>query len=267
MWTKHSRVDPKFLPGRMEQTMPLQAIIFDLGGTLIDWPDWDEDVNRRWALSYDYLTTHVPSTHWPDREAYVYAMREAERTHWQQVTESQASSTPISLLRQGFHFLDYEVGEEDLLVAMDGYARAVNGWAIIFPDTVQTLLALRKRGYPLGLLSNTWWAAEWHNADLAAHGLTALLDEVVYTSDLPHSKPHPATFLEVTKRLRVDPKQCVMIGDRMIDDVSGAQGVGMRGVWKKNNYPWPKPEYIVPSGVISTLSELLPLLEEWEQEG
>ncbi len=23
----------------------LQAVIFDLGGTLIDWPDWDEEVD------------------------------------------------------------------------------------------------------------------------------------------------------------------------------------------------------------------------------
>jgi len=29
------------------------AVIFDLGGTLLDWPDWNEDVSRRWALYYD----------------------------------------------------------------------------------------------------------------------------------------------------------------------------------------------------------------------
>jgi putative hydrolase of the HAD superfamily len=40
----------------------------------------------------------------------------------------------------------------------------------------------------------------------------------------------------------------------------------MRAVWKKNDCPWPKPEHIVPSAVIATLAELLPLLEEWEQE-
>src|SRR5579859_6367937 len=214
--------------------MGLQAIIFDLGGTLIDWPDWDEDINRRWGLSYDYLTTHVPAQNWPEREAYVYAMREAEKSHWQQVVECQASNNPTTLLRQGFRSLNYEVEEEELLAAMDGYAHAVSGWAIIFPDTVQTLLALRQHGYPLGLLSNTWWAAEWHNADLAAHGLTALLDEVVYTSDLDRSKPHASVFLEVTRRLQVEPEHCVMVGDRMVDDISGAQGVGMRGVWKQN---------------------------------
>ena len=56
-----------------------------------------------------------------------------------------------------------------------------------------------------------------------------------------------------------------MVGDRMIDDISGALSVGMRAVWKRNEYPWPKPEHIVPTAVITTLAELLPLLKEWEK--
>ncbi len=50
---------------------PLQAVIFDLGGTLLDWPDWNEDTSRRWALSYDYLTSKLAGHSWPDRDAYV----------------------------------------------------------------------------------------------------------------------------------------------------------------------------------------------------
>ena len=38
-----------------------RAVIFDLGGTLVDWPDWDEDVQRRWSISYDYLTARLPN--------------------------------------------------------------------------------------------------------------------------------------------------------------------------------------------------------------
>ncbi len=82
---------------------------------------------------------------------------------------------------------------------------------MVFPDACETLQLLRKNGYRLGLLSNTWWAAEWHNADLAAHGLDELIDEIVYTSGLPHSKPHPAVFLEVAECLDVAMDACVMV--------------------------------------------------------
>jgi putative hydrolase of the HAD superfamily len=243
----------------------LQAVIFDLGGTLIDWPDWDEDINRRWGLSYDYLTSTLPTNGWPPRDAYVQAMRETEKNHWRLVAETQASSTPTSLLRDGFERLGRNASDAELLAALDGYARAVNGWAIIFPDTIQTLEELRRRGYRLGLLSNTWWAAAWHNAELAVHGLTPLLDEIVYTSDLSHSKPHPSTFLEVTRRLNVEPTRCVMVGDRLVDDISGSLGVGMRAVWKKTDYPWPRPAHIKPSAIITNLAELLPLIQHWDQ--
>ncbi len=242
---------------------PVRAVIFDLGGTLIDWPDWDADILRRWGLSYDYLVSILARKDWPEKDAYVWAMREAEKYHWQQVAERQASSTPISVLRDGFQRLKRDVSEQELLVALDGYARAVDGWAIVFPDTRSTLLELRKRGYRLGLLSNTWWAADWHNAELATHGLETLLDEVAYTSDLQHSKPHPSVFLHVAERLGHDAEECVMVGDRMVDDIGGALGAGMRAVWRWNDYPWPKPDSITPTAIVKSLAELLPLLELW----
>ena len=242
----------------------IQGIIFDLGGTLLDWHDWDGDNPYRWGLSYDYLVQTFPANQWPERAAYVQAMREAEQEHWQRVTTLHTSGTPIALVRDGFQRLHYPVAEEALLAVLDGYARAVDGWAYVFSDSASTLQTLRERGYRLGLLSNTWWAADWHNADLATHGLDALLDVVVYTSDLPHSKPHPSTFLEVAARLNVEPQACVMIGDRLIDDVSGALGVGMRAIWKENTSPWPRPADIIPSAAVRNLAELPELLESWE---
>jgi putative hydrolase of the HAD superfamily len=162
----------------------------------------------------------------------------------------------------GFERLDLKVGDDLLIATMDGYAKAIAGWSTVFPDSRDTLLVLRERGYRLGLLSNTWWAADWHNADIATHGLADLLDELVYTSDLPHSKPHPTVFHEISGRLEVEPAACVMIGDRQIDDVSGAKGVGMRGVWRRNDYGFPTSD-VEPDAVVDRLSQLPPLLRTW----
>ena len=243
--------------------MSLSGVIFDLGGTLIDWPDWDEDIHRRWMLSYDYLCEKCPERQWPDRELYAHCMRQAELDHWKRVATQYSSNRPEEVVLEGFQKLGCDVDEAELLAALDGFAQAISDWATIFPDVVPTLLMLRKRGLPLGLLSNTWWAAAWNNAELATHGLDKLLDVVVYTSDLPYSKPHPETFLTVARRLHVDPEECVMVGDRLIDDISGSLNVGMRGVWKKTPYPWPEPDHIKPTAIITQLAELLPLIEDW----
>jgi putative hydrolase of the HAD superfamily len=154
------------------------------------------------------------------------------------------------------------VGEEELIATMDGYARAIAGWSTVFPDSRDTLVLLRERGYRLGLLSNTWWAAEWHNADIAAHGLADLIDELVYTSDLPHSKPHASVFAEAAERLGVAAAACVMIGDRQIDDVSGAKAVGMRAIWRRNDYGFPTST-VAPDAVVDRLAELPDLLRSW----
>jgi putative hydrolase of the HAD superfamily len=244
--------------------MSIQAVIFDLGGTLIDWPDWDDDILNRWGLSYDYLISKVGGRDWPERERYVEAMRGAELAHWQRVNTVRSSNTPAEVLLEGFQTLDCVVSHDDLLFALDGYAQAVYGWAMVFPDAVSTLSTLRQRGYRLGLLSNTWWAADWHNADLLMHSLNTLFDVITYTSDLSYSKPHPEAFLTVCRRLQVQPEHCVMVGDRLVDDVSGALGVGMRGVWKKTSYPWPEPDTIHPSAIITSLAELLPLIDQWD---
>jgi putative hydrolase of the HAD superfamily len=242
--------------------MSVGAVIFDLGGTLVDWSDWDEAAPLRWAASYHALQQSGDPLEVTEA-AYVQAMLDAEAAHWVRVEAELWSGPPTGLVHEGFRRLHVHPTEGVLLAALDGYASSVEGWAQVFPDSREVLQTLRSRGYRLGLLSNTWWAAEWHNADLAVHGLAPLLDEVVYTSDLPHSKPHPSVFLEVAGRLGVAVDECVMVGDRPIDDISGALNVGMRAVWKTNGRPKPRPDHIRPSATIEHLSELGPLLANW----
>ena len=54
------------------------AVIFDLGGTLVDWPEYEEAVERWWVLSYDHSIAAFPEVAWPNRQEYVRAMRKAE---------------------------------------------------------------------------------------------------------------------------------------------------------------------------------------------
>lgn len=115
------------------------------------------------------------------------------------------------------------------------------------------------------LLSNTWWAAEWLEAQLGACGLHNLLDEVLYTSELPHTKPHPSVFLEAASRLGVEPERCVMVGDDPVGDVAGALGAGMRAVWKRACERPTTPEGTQPSAtaVVDRLAELPDVLRSW----
>jgi HAD superfamily hydrolase (TIGR01509 family) len=238
-----------------------RAVVFDLGGTLVQWPDWEGGAPAKWGFAYDALRAAHDDVS-ASKEQFVTAMRAAEKAHWKRVDRDHWSGPPTGLVSEGFRQLGVVADDRALLAALDGYARAVAGWCTVFADTRETLAVLRERGYRLGLLSNTWWAADWHNADLAAHGLAGMLDELVYTSDLPHSKPHPSVFREVASRLGVAPEACVMIGDRQIDDVEGARAVGMRGIWRRNDSGFPTSD-VTPDATVDALAELPSLLRSW----
>ena len=227
----------------------------------MEWPEWVERAPEMWRAAHAHVVRARPGP-WPEEARFVAALREAELAHWRQVDEEQASSTPLALVRDGFRRLAIDADHDSALAVLDGYAASAAGWARVYPDSASTLLALRGAGYRLGLLSNTWWAAAWHDADLATHGLSDLLDVVVYTSDLSRSKPHPSAFRTVAERLGVAPDECVMVGDRMIDDVGGALGAGMRGIWKRNDTT-PTREDVTPSAVVDHVGEVPAIVAEW----
>jgi putative hydrolase of the HAD superfamily len=78
---------------------------------------------------------------------------------------------------------------------------------------------------------------------------------------MERTKPHPAAFRAVLQALDVDPANAVFVGDRLYDDIYGAQTVGMRGVWRRDR---DVPEYDVqPDAVIDRLPELIPLVDKW----
>jgi putative hydrolase of the HAD superfamily len=241
---------------------PVRGIIFDLGGTLLDFPNWESEVAVRWRATYGKLRGIRPHD-LPDEEVFVQAMLDAENEHWRRVDSEHWSGPPSGLVLDGYRRLGRHPDEAEIIALLDACAAALDGWARPFPDARPTLEYLRRRGFRIGLLSNTWWAADWHNADLATHGLHEYLDELVYTSDLPHSKPHPEAFRTIASRLDVPHESCVMIGDRPIDDIGGALSAGMRAVFKTNGRPVELPTHVQPTAVIEHLAELPPLLERF----
>jgi putative hydrolase of the HAD superfamily len=239
--------------------LKIRAIIFDLGGTLVDWPDWDGETLRRWSRTYSYLIELAPLGSLK-RADFVDAMHTAEGHYWSMVEQYHVSSTAPQLIQHGFHRLRMQASSHMLQLACKSYGCAVRDWTVLYPDTLPTLLELRRQGYRLGLLSNTWWPASWHQSDLVRHDIDQFFDAVIYSSDLAYSKPHPHVFCLAASQLGVKPEQCVMVGNRLTTDIKGGQLVGMHSIWKRPSSPWIEPAGIVPGVTIHQLAELIPLL-------
>ena len=58
-----------------------RAVVFDLGGTLVQWADWEGGAPVKWGLAYDAVRAAQHGAV-ASREEFVAAMRAAEKAHW-----------------------------------------------------------------------------------------------------------------------------------------------------------------------------------------
>ena len=82
------------------------------------------------------------------------------------------------------------------------------------------------------MLSNTIWPRAWHEGFFRRDGVLDLIDGAVYTSEIPWTKPSPQRLQAAMDggRRAPNPSRCVYVGDRLFDDVWGAQQAGMRAI-------------------------------------
>jgi putative hydrolase of the HAD superfamily len=89
----------------------------------------------------------------------------------------------------------------------------------------------------------------------------------VYTCEIPWTKPHPEAFRAAMAAVAAEnPAGCVFVGDRPFDDIYGAKQVGMRAVLVPHStIPEQQRGHTDgdPDAVITRLSDLIPLVDEW----
>jgi ribonucleotide monophosphatase NagD (HAD superfamily) len=66
--------------------------------------------------------------------------------------------------------------------------------------------------------------------EIGAGGVTAMLAYAANVTPVYCGKPEAWFFLDLCKRLEVDPWKCVLIGDNLEADIAGAKRVGMKTI-------------------------------------
>jgi putative hydrolase of the HAD superfamily len=75
------------------------------------------------------------------------------------------------------------------------------------------------------------WPRAWHVGFFERDGVYDLIDGDVYSSEIPWTKPSPHAFAAAMAAVGVtDPGACVYVGDRLFDDVWGAQNAGLHAI-------------------------------------
>lgn len=140
------------------------------------------------------------------------------------------------------------------------YWENFNEWNRPFPDAEPTLNELRKRGYGLGLITDTDGMPGLKRSRMRGMSILRFFEVVVIAGeDTPKPKPDPEPFLLAASKLGVHPSECVVVGDKPHTDIRGGKAAGMRTVRIFRRRWWDEEE---ADYTINSLSQLLELLPE-----
>jgi putative hydrolase of the HAD superfamily len=192
----------------------LQAVVFDLDGTLLDRRrSFERFVRDQWQ--------RFPVLHRVDESQYVNTLIERDRDGY-----APRKELFTGMLAQ--FGLPSDLAEALLRDYRAGFPSA----CVLFPDARQTLSSLRASGLKLGLITNG--SVRMQSGKLECLALSPAFDAVLISDAEGVSKPDPRIFHRALERLAVSADRAAFVGDHPDVDVAGARAAGMRAIWKRD---------------------------------
>ncbi len=190
--------------------LPIDAVLFDLDGTLADTAtDLSGALNR---VRAERGLAPVPLA--------------GLRAH--------ASSGARGLLGAGMGITpdapDYPQLREAFL---SHYAACLAETTVLFPGVAELLDTIERRGLRWGIVTNKF--ARFTGPVVNALALAGRAAIVVSGDTTPHPKPHPAPLLHAATGLKLAPSRCVYVGDDLRDIIAG-NAAGMATIVAEYGY-------------------------------
>lgn len=194
--------------------MGIRAVLFDVGGPL------DTEVTYETLIDQHMLEALALAR----RPVTAAEFAEANR----RAVESFAPNTYLAIiwtLTDGDPTLAAEV--YGAVAARRGERHVATGGLELRPGIPELLRELDRMGLLLGLVANQPAAKI---ADLDRYGIGRYFRHREVAGHHGYSKPDVRIFLRACEDLVVAPEECIMVGDRVDNDIVPAQLLGMRTV-------------------------------------
>ena len=223
--------------------MPIEAIFFDVGGTLL-FPDHEKTLVPLWDLG-------VRPT-----EAQLLVAERAARKEMDQIV-SQTSRVDQSYWDTYYSRLLNELRIDDTALHSElvKLVRTSSNWSRMLPGTFEVLTSLKTK-YRLAVISNS----DGHMTErLASLGFSPYFEHVTDSGNVGHEKPAPQIFQAALSAMSIPADRSLYLGDIYAVDFLGAQNAGIRpvlmdiaGIYSQTDLP-----------TIDSLSELEPYIAKF----
>lgn len=244
----------------------IEAVIFDMDDTLISWSDptvdWEEFHLGRVEQVHHYLVENGQNP--PEINEFHEFIRDRIRQIWDNARGKWVIPSIGEVMYQILVELDVDISQVNMRALLEIYNWGVFPGVVPFDDTHSVLEELRKRGYKIGLVTNSIFPMWMRDVELEEFDIIRFFDARLTSGDIGYLKPHPEIYERVLEMLEVRPEQAVFVGDRPTNDIAGANEVGLISVLMSPPHLERELDGVVPDYTISKLSELIPLLEKLE---
>ncbi len=216
----------------------IQAVLFDLDGTLIDSaPDLGAAADK---MRIDRGLPSLPLA------------------NYRPMAGSGARGMIGVAFEIGPDHADFPALREEFFV---NYANCMTDATYAFEGVEELIANLQILGFPWGVVTNK--SSRFSEPLTASMPLFSSAVTVVSGDTTPHAKPHPAPLLEAARRLAIDPARCLYVGDDERDIVAGL-AAGMSAVAATYGYLGnvSDPSSWNAHAVINSPIELLQLLKK-----
>ncbi|HXF56823.1 MAG TPA: HAD family hydrolase [Actinomycetota bacterium] len=242
---------------------PVRAVLFDFGHTLVDFRRTQEALHA----AYEQIRARIEAVATMEVPELLDLVERVAGGVDRMVAESYEQGRmeevdQVELFRTALRAVGFDLPDDVVAHIVHLDHSAYSNSLTVEPEVRATLERLRASGYRLGLVSNVTLLPELMRADLERLGLAPFLEASVFSSEVGVRKPHPDIFVEALRRLGTSPAETVFVGDRLLDDVSGAQAVGMRAV-QTRQFRREEDDRVRPDAVIDHLRELPAVLARW----
>ena len=102
-----------------------------------------------------------------------------------------------------------------------------------YPDAEDILIYLRGKGYKIGVIANQPIGTAGR---LEEYGLLRYVDVVAASAELGVAKPDKEIFNKAFEMAGCTAGECVMIGDRLDNDIIPAKELGMKTIWIRQGF-------------------------------
>ena len=90
---------------------------------------------------------------------------------------------------------------------------------LLYPETMKVIDEIRSKGIKFAI--STGMSRDLLDKVLKLSGLDSIVDAVVSSDDVKNGKPAPDIFLEAFKRININPKEGIVVGDSENDIMPG----------------------------------------------